>query len=140
MAIKYYLQVNGIPGDSTAQDFRNWIDTLSYSWGGNSTASFDNLTGRVSDQPVLITTSAGKHTPPMLEKFHRRERISSVVLVGSDNRTEIIRIALSNVYIQQWEMAGSASADVPAESWGLLYESARIKIGTAEESWTPSVG
>ncbi len=138
MAIKYYLQVNGIPGDSTAQDFRNWIDTLSYSWGGDTSATFQDPVSRAAHQPLLVTTDCGKHTTRMLERFHTRDQISEVVLVGVENTTEIIRITLSGVRIRQWEMAGSASADVPVESWSLLYASARVRMGNLEATWTTS--
>ena len=33
MAVKYFLQVPGVPGESTSSSNRNWIDVLSFSWG-----------------------------------------------------------------------------------------------------------
>ena len=136
MAIKYYLQVTDIPGDATAADYRNWIDTLSYSWGGDSDTTFASAAARVDHRPLLVTTNSGKHTTRMLEKFHTRGRIRTAILAGADNRTEIIRVTLSDVYIGQWDMAGSSSADAPAESWSLFYGSAVVALGNLDENWT----
>lgn len=136
MAIKYYLQVTDIPGDATAADYRNWIDTLSYSWGGDSDTTFASAAARVDHRPLLVTTNSGKHTTRMLEKFHTQARIRTAILAGAENRTEIIRVTLSDVYIGQWDMAGSSSADAPAESWSLFYGSAVVALGNLDENWT----
>lgn len=138
MAIKFYMQATGIPGDATAGDYRNWIDVLSYSWGGDNagrpTPSGEFLVPE--DVALQVTCNVGKQTTGLLGKFHNRAAVNSVVLVGVDGRDEFIRITLTQARVMQWEMAGSASSDSPAESWSFSYRSSTVRLGSLEESWT----
>jgi len=138
MAIKFYMQATGIPGDATAGDYRNWIDVLSYSWGGDNAGGLDPLGDSLApaDAPLQVTCNVGKQTTGLLGKFHTRGSVNSVVLVGVDGRDEFIRITLSQAHVTQWEMAGSASSDSPAESWSFSYRNSTVRLGSLEESWS----
>ena len=74
----YFLQIDGIPGESTDKDHKDWIDIESFSWGltlvtsgaggaGTGKATFSDLAWTqhvdVSTPKWFLAVATGKHIP-----------------------------------------------------------------------------
>ena len=68
-AIDYFLQIDGIEGESTSDKHKGWIDIDSFSWGVSNTGSVGgggNAVGRPSFAPFSWTQVLDKSTVPLL--------------------------------------------------------------------------
>lgn len=157
MAIKLFLQVNGIQGESSNRSYAGWIDALSYSWFASNDMTFDGRFsyGQVTSSPLVVTTRVGKHSPPMMLSVARGGSMSdfgngTVKLAGlttvDGTALQFLEIELRDAGVRSFDVAGSGSGNYPAESWAFLYEEATVKYwpinggsrGTAVTSrWDP---
>ena len=128
MAIKLFLKLNGINGESTNADYPNWIGVLSYSW---ATARVVD-TGRVLSSPLQLTASMGRHSPPLMEALTDGASFRECRLVGVTGQRNIqfLEIALTGGTPINFDVAGSASADYPAEVWSFQYSRVSVKYWT----------
>src|ERR1051325_5771612 len=63
---QYYLNLEGIPGESTAPGYAGWIDVLLYSLPGpdsRGSGGASNRSGR--ENRLTVTMKKGKHSEPL---------------------------------------------------------------------------
>jgi type VI secretion system secreted protein Hcp len=125
--ILLFLKLNGITGESTNADYRNWIEVLSYSW---ATARAE--AGRLLSSPLQLTASMGRHSPPLMEALTQSTQFRECRLVGVTGQRNIqfLEIALTGGTAVNFDVAGSASADYPAEVWSFQYSRVSVKYWT----------
>ena len=72
MAADYFLQITGVPGESTDAKHKDWIDVESWSWGetnsGSAHAGGGAGAGRVSINDFFFTTHVSKASPRLFLK------------------------------------------------------------------------
>jgi len=134
MAVKYFLQVPGVPGESTSSSNRNWIDVLSFSWGrvGETSINGGSLVPGVKiDAPLVVTAYTGKHTPGLMNLLDTADsfaaKLDGVVGSGSSQWTQFLRISMTGAAVRQFDLAGSASTDYPVESWSLVFSRVTVE-------------
>jgi type VI secretion system secreted protein Hcp len=130
-----YMNLQGIEGDSTSEQFRNWFDVSSFSWGETQTASSSGGgggAGKVQFQDLSVTKRTGKGSPLLMLACASGKHLPAVQLVvttASKNRPEVyLKYTLSDVLISSYQTEGDW-ASLPTESLSLNF--ARIEYEQA---------
>lgn len=144
MRERYFLDIDGIQGESTDEDHGGEIDVSTWSWGvdraggpgpggaGSGRAQFDELqvSARISAASPRLAQSCvtGRH--------HRTAVLTGVQSAGDSEAVEFLRYSLADVSITS---VRHADADVtPIEEVSLSYQ--RIEIAYTPQSATGAPG
>jgi type VI secretion system secreted protein Hcp len=128
----YFLALDGIPGDSTAEHHRGQIEVRSFSWGVEHAASpgggGGGGAGRAAFSDLAIAADSGRASPLLFQACAAGQHIRSAVLVGerAPTRFTFCRITLSGVVVTGYHESGSKSEAAPGDSFTLAYE--RIEV------------
>lgn len=129
---KGFLRIQGIGGESSDQNHKDWIDVQSIAWGGKNPASGVPRSGSQSKGPgsLVIVKRVDKASPLLRSKSGGGQTFSEVVLetpgTGPDGKPGVYIYKLTDVTIASLTSSGGGSAG-PQESVTLNY---------AKISWT----
>jgi type VI secretion system secreted protein Hcp len=129
VAFDCFLKIDGIPGESTDDKHKDWIEVLSFSWnvargkrGRAQIADFSVIKKLDKATPVLFDAiCAGEHIPEA--NFAARR-------AGSQN--EFLTFKLSQVFISGVAPAGNTTNDFPMEQ-------VSFSFGKIEISYQPQL-
>jgi type VI secretion system secreted protein Hcp len=135
MATDQYLQIDGLKGESTDSDHKDWIEILSYSLAasapapGTAEAAATNQTKPSGPGDIVITKQMDSSSPKLLALCSSGKHIGKATIESTANgqpeTIEMSDVVVSNVSPQDGaadRAAGSKSAtDVPTESITLDY-------------------
>jgi len=114
----YYLQIEGIEGESTKKHCENHIELLSWSWGETNTGSMSHGTGggtgRVSMQDFNFTMTVNKATPKLMLACATGEHIKKAVLTcreAGKEQQEFLKITFSDILCSSYQIGGSHGDD-----------------------------
>lgn len=118
------MQVDGIPGDSTVVDHKNWIDLASYQQGMNVGI---NIAGIVEVSPpsfseINLSKSLDKSSVPTALKLNSGKPVPKIViefLTASPKPVAYYRITLTDAYFTTHST--SSGGDRPSESLSVFY-------------------
>ena len=134
--VDYFLQVDGIPGESADAKHRNEIEVLAFSWGVSQTGTPSSGGGGGSGKAVfddlLVVARSSKASPLLWLACASGTHIKSAVLTcrrGSKAALEFLTITLSDVVVASYELDSSDDGP-PLDQIGLAY----VKI---ETQYTP---
>lgn len=93
-----YLRLESIDGDSSARGHEKWIEVESISWGAAATsAGSGRASGKVTPEPLRLTTRPGRHSPLVLRALVDGTRLATARV----ERT----IAVEPEYtVERWEL------------------------------------
>jgi type VI protein secretion system component Hcp len=124
-AVTMYLELEGVDGDVTAQNYQGQIQVLEWSWA--LSRSVGDLSSRrrgdVNVQDVSITAFNSKATPKLIEglttgKVYPRAVLS---LVNPATGVRVEQLELANVAITSVETGVSAGAERPVSTVTLKF-------------------
>lgn len=125
-----YLFVEGIPGEVTETNHKEWIEVLAYSH--NIQTPYEVGTGRsagsVEHAPLRITKMVDKASPKLYKECAEGKVIPLVELdfcMTNINRDVFYNIELQNVRIVSVQDFGVVSGDYPTETVSFTYEKFR---------------
>ncbi len=125
MAVDVFLKIDGIPGESTDDKHKEWIEILSYSHGVSQPAGGSRSTGgaasggRCDHQDFSITKSMDKASPPLNEHCCNGTHIKKVTLElcrATGDKQKYMEYALEDVIVSSVSIGGSAGGELPIES------------------------
>ncbi len=135
-AMNVYLEIAGIPGESTDSTHTDWIDILSFEMEvikPVSSIEEGRQTGSSVHPPIIITKRLDVSTPKLMLKCCSGEVLSTVrieFVQPAGNKIVFYKITLTNVIISSVRQSGtSTDDDVPSEEFTLDY-------GTIQWSYT----
>lgn len=122
-AVRGYMKISDIKGESTDKDHKDWIDVLSVDWGsGESGANRAGASGQ-----VVLVRHLDKASPGILEKIAEGKHIPSIELDAPGRRANsaqpYARYRLEKVRVTSYSI--DASGDRPVETITLNYEKVR---------------
>ena len=132
MAFDAFLKIDGIPGESTDDKHKDWIEILSYSWGvsqpGSGVASTAGgaSSQRADFQDFSIVKQLDKSSPKLALACAKGDHIKEVKVelcrAGGDKMV-YMEYKMSNVMISSVRRGGSAQGgeNVPLEEIGFDY-------------------
>jgi type VI secretion system secreted protein Hcp len=119
-AVDYFLEVNGVPGESTDAKQAKSIEILSYSWGAS------NGKKGVSLQDLNVTKPVDLASPPLFQRLVQGTSIPSVELIGrkaGEFQQIFLRFCFQDVRVTSVQQSGSVGGDVPSENVSFAYTS-----------------
>lgn len=116
-AADFFLQVEGVDGESTDSDHRNWIELESWSFGVSNSgaaraAGGGGGAGRTEFQPLVFRKRIDKSSPVLFQRSATGQHIRDVTLscVARGRREEYLVIKLSDVMVTSYQVSGEDGA------------------------------
>jgi type VI secretion system secreted protein Hcp len=138
----YFLQLDGIPGDSVDERHLAWIDVESYSWGASNSSAVSGSgwsSSKASISNLNLSTQFGSASPLLFLRTMNGKHVSTAVLqgmTGGDTPRKFLELELKDVAVISYQ--SSASEGPPFESLSLAF--AIIKYTLFLQSATGGVG
>jgi len=143
---RWFLNLDGIAGESTAVDHKGEIDVLSYAWGvansGAVSMGGGHGVGKASVSDLNVTMRMSTASPTLFLTCVTGKHIKTATLVGVRNTgkgkgAEMLKVTMEDVLITS--VTDSADADVaPTESMSLNF--AKVEISYTPMSTTGAAG
>jgi type VI secretion system secreted protein Hcp len=131
----FYLKIEGIPGESTADKHKGEIDIESYSWGLSTPQQPGGRpgAGRAQFERLAFTKHLDASSPKLAEAVANGRHFQTAVLTaetGGENPRAYLVVTLEDVLISSYHTSGAEADALPADQFTLNY--ARIRY-----SYTP---
>ena len=119
MAFDAFLKISTIPGESTDDKHKDWIEILSYSWGVSQASSGAASSGgarsaeRCNHQDFSIVKTLDKASPKLFLSCCKGEHIPKVKLElcrATGDKTKYMEYELEDVIISSVRPGGSSKA------------------------------
>ena len=127
-----FLDIAGIPGESTDPAHTNQVDVLAWSWGMSSSGSAQTGgggTGIASFQSVNVTKYVDKASPPLMLACAKGIHIPMATLYVRNTDTnpiEYFKIQLTNVLVTTVSTGGSGGEDQLTENVSLNFANVQL--------------
>lgn len=130
-AVDYYLQIDGIDGESADTQHRNQIEITSFSWGASNPgitnqaygASGGGGAGKATFQDIHFTASTSKATPKLMLAAATGQHIKSAKLFvrkSGERQQDFYKIELQDVLVSSYQASGNGGT-VPTDSFSLNF-------------------
>ncbi|MFI5043902.1 MAG: Hcp family type VI secretion system effector [Acidimicrobiales bacterium] len=143
---RWFLNLDGFAGESTAVDHKGEIDVLSYAWGvanaGADSMGGGHVAGKASISDLNVTMQMSTASPKLFLACATGQHIKTATLVGVRNTgkgkgAEMLKVTMEDILITS--VADSAGADVaPTESMSLNF--AKVEITYTPMTTTGAAG
>ena len=123
-AVDYFLEVNGVPGESTDAKQAKSIEIESVSWGASAVA--DKKGGGVSLHDLSVTKSVDLASPRLFERLVQGTTIPSVELIArraGETQLIFLRYCLEDVQVTSQQQSGDSGEDTASEKVTFSYGS-----------------
>jgi type VI secretion system secreted protein Hcp len=138
MAVDYFLDLDGIQGESQDEKFKNKIQLLSWSWGASNVSSVAGTGGSGAGKVDLSDFSAmtffDKSTPKLFKSIVKGAHIPkgtlSAVKSGADGKP-YLKVNFTEIFVTGLQM--SASSEVPSVSLSFTYNEIGIDYSVQDE-------
>lgn len=133
MATDQYLQIDGIKGESTDSQHKDWIEILSYSQSAGATAPGAADTKKTSGPSEILITKKMDSSSPLLQKLcssgkHIPKATLHVMRAGAEPATaEMSDVVISSV---------SPQVSPPDKATGAPTESISLNYGKIQWTYT----
>ena len=127
-----FIKIDGIDGESTDKNHKDWIKILSVGQSVNrpiAVGSDGSTTkGSVACGDIAVVKEVDKSTPKLLGSVCKGTKFSEITIdlttdTGEGERNTYMQWKLENAYVSSYDVSGGASdGAVPTESLGLTYE------------------
>jgi type VI secretion system secreted protein Hcp len=125
MASDTFLEIDGIKGESTDKDHKDWIEILSFNWGvsqmasGTASSSGGGSSQRADFQDLSIVKELDSASPLLNKACWGGTHIAKVTLrlnrAAGDARQKYMEYVLDNVIISSVSIGGGGGG-IPTES------------------------
>lgn len=129
MAVDYFLELDGIPGESTDAKHKGEIDVLAFSWGVSQAGSAPRGgrgggAGKALFEDLLVVARTSKASPKLWQACATGEHLKSAVLTcrkgSGKGRIEFLKVTLTEVTITSYEVDGS-DEELPLDQIALAF-------------------
>jgi type VI secretion system secreted protein Hcp len=139
MAVEYFLQIDGIEGESADKAHPKAVELLSFSWGvtqaegGSSAGGGGAGAGKATFQDFVFVARVSKASPKLFLACANGQHIKSALLTcrrSGGAPFEFLKIKLSDVVVSSYQVGGS-SPDPPLDQVSL-------EFGRLKAEYTPA--
>jgi type VI secretion system secreted protein Hcp len=127
MAFDTYMNIAGLPGESTAAGATNQIEVFSWSWGASNPSSIGPgksgiSAGRVSVSSFSVMKKTDKTSPTLFAKCCAGKDFDTIVVTmrkaaGDAGQKPFLVYTFTNVLVESIQWSGSSGGDdTPTES------------------------
>ena len=130
-AVQMFLDVAGIPGESTDKGHKDWIEVLSYSLGvANPTSPGGGGSSRPSFSDVNFSKLVDSSSPSLFEAVASGQHIADAVLElvksGGKASEPFLKYTFTDVLITSYQVSGGG--DIPVDSFSLSYGKIKMEF------------
>ena len=134
MAFDAFLKINGVPGESTDDKHKDWIEVLSFNFGISRVGEKERgrpRGGRADLSDFTIVHKVDKASPLLFEACCSGERLPEVMFTvsraGKDS-FDYLKIGMTDVLISGVQPAGSSGGnDIPLEQVNLNFQKIELE-------------
>ena len=146
MAIDYFLEIDGVAGESSDAKHKGEIDVDSWSWGMSHASAAGGPggggAGKVNVHDLNFVTTLTKASPKLLEACASGTHFKQAVLTArkaGGEPFEFFTMTLSDLLVTSYQTAGSAHTDVrPMDQVSLNFS--KIVVEYKEQKADGSLG
>jgi len=140
--VDFFLQLDGIKGESKDTNFSGQIPLLSFSHGAEQTSSVSTQTGghgtgKVTLHPFTVTkhydTSSVPHLKAIATGQHIANGVFSAVKAGA-NRKPYLKYTFQSLFVTSYMV--SAVDEAPVESITYAYEQIKVEYFSQDDKGT----
>jgi type VI secretion system secreted protein Hcp len=129
-SVNAYLKIDGIPGESTDKDHKDWIDLYSYGWGTTHAGigPVGQTTGKANVQDFKFVMKVDKATPKLFLAAAFGMPIKNAVLEICRNgeiQQCFMKWTLTDVMVTSYQLSGSN--ENPTESVSFLFQKIEVE-------------
>src|SRR6266480_4326520 len=141
-AVDYFLKVDGIQGESKADDHKDEIDLESFSWGETQSGTWatgGGGTGKVSMQDFHFTMAYNKASPALFLACAQGDHIKNAILTcrkAGKKQQEFMKVTMSDVLVSLFQIGGAVGV-VPTDQISLNF--AKIEVEYQEQDATGKI-
>jgi type VI secretion system secreted protein Hcp len=145
-AVDYFLNIDGIKGESHDSKHKEEIDIESWSWGeaqmGTSAGQGGAGAGKVSVQDFNFVSKVNKASPMLFLACATGQHIKKAVLIcrkAGGTQQEFLTVTMSDLLISSYQTGGSGHSDiVPTDQFSINF--AKIEWDYKQQDEKGNVG
>ena len=139
MAVDYFLDIDGVQGESEDAAHKNKIQVLSFTWGefqpGNFGKTAGGSAGKASFSDFSFNMQTSKATPKLMQACASGKHISKAVLycrksTGDGGQQDYMIWTMKPVIVSSYNTGGSTGAEIPIDAVSLNYGAVEIEYKT----------
>ena len=141
-AVDYFLKIDGIDGESKAQNAEKWIQLQSWSWGETNAGSMavggGGGSGKVAMQDFHFVMPVSTATPKLILACATGQHINKAILAcrkAGGTQGEYLTYTFEDIMIASYQTSGS---DSPTDQCSLNFT--KIKVEYREQSAKGTLG
>jgi len=136
--LHFYLKIDGVSGESTAEGHKGEIDVESYTWGESNTTTSSQTgaaAGRVKMQDLAVMKHLDKSSPTLMLMVASGQQIKTATLSieSGPNGTPVGEIKLQDVIVSAFDTSKQSSATST-----FVGEQVSLTFGKIEIDYTPT--
>lgn len=119
-AVDYFLEIDGIPGESQDAQQADSVDVLSFSWGATNSRG----RGRTQLQDLQILKNVDVASPVLFQRLAQGTQISSMELLGrraGGSSKPFLHYCFQGVQVASIQQADTRDSATPTESVSFSY-------------------
>jgi type VI secretion system secreted protein Hcp len=136
--VDYFLEIDGVPGESTDLKHKDEIEVESWSWGatqlGTTAVGGGGGAGKVSIQDLNFVARTSKASPTLFLRCASGEHIKQAILTArkaGKDQSEFLILTMSDVLVTSYQIAGSETADtVPMDQVSVNFTKIKFEYRT----------
>ncbi len=129
MAADFFLEIDGIKGESADSKHKETIEIQSFSWGatnaGSSASSGGGGAGKASYQDLHVTTEVNKASPELMISCATGKHIKKAVLhvrKAGGEQQDYYTVTMSDLLISSYQSGAHSSGDpIPTDQFSLNF-------------------
>jgi type VI secretion system secreted protein Hcp len=139
MAVDYFLEIEGIRGESSDEKHKEEIELLSFSWGQTNPAGAGGGGGgggKVQVQDILFTMRVSKASPQLLLSCASGQQHKSAILTvrkAGKSQQEFLTIKLTDVLVSSYQTSGSVPSDDIFDQASLAFSTIQVDFRPQKE-------
>jgi type VI secretion system secreted protein Hcp len=141
MPIDYFLDIDGIKGESTDKVHAGKIQLLSFSWGASNTGSFASNSGggagKVSFSDFSFAMNINKASPELMLSCATGKHISKAQLIcrkAGDKQQEYMKVHFTDLLVSSYQTSGSS--EIPVDSISLNFATLKYEYAPQKADGT----
>lgn len=132
MSVNMLLKIDGagIKGESPVDNYKDYMEIQSFSWGAIQTGTFDygegGSGGKVNMQDFHFSMKVNKASPKLMEACANGSHVKTATLVcrksGGKSAVEYLKVDMTDVIVASYQTGGQESGDdVPLDQISLNF-------------------
>jgi len=146
-AVEYFLNIDGIKGESTDSKHKDEIDLMSFSWGaaqlGGGGGGGGGAAGKVQFQDLHITKDVDKSSPILFQRCATGTHIKEGTLIArkaGERQHEFLIIKMNDILVTSYQPGGSGRDTLPTEQMSLNFAKFEYSYIPQKADGTPDAG